>query len=162
MFTKEVISWWESKSCLVLVLKSHPVVKLAEIVHGPIAVVVPPVAIVRWHRHTVLPPPSIRLAWQEVLAPLEVGDLRPVVEEVQALRPQVVDAQPHRPVPRVEEGLDVVSQGLLLLAVAGHRHAASSFQALSGCSSVVLIAVIHQITFVSHPAPLLASWKKPE
>lgn len=28
------------------VLKCHPVIKLAEIVHGPVAVVVPPVAIV--------------------------------------------------------------------------------------------------------------------
>lgn len=147
----KVNSWKE------LILKCHPVIKLAEIVHGPIAVMVPPVAIVWRHRHTVLPPPSVRLARQEVFAPLEVWDLCPIIEKVQAFRSQVVDAQPDGPVPRVEEWLDVVGEGLLLLAVAGHRHAAATFQALPGRSGVVLIAVVHKVTFVSDPASLLAT-----
>lgn len=144
---------WKSE-----ILKCHPVVKLAHIVHGPAAVVVPPVAVVRRHGHTVFPPASVGLAGQEVLAPLEVRDSSAVVEQVHALGAQVVDAEPHGPVPRVEEGLDVVGQGLLLFAVAGHRHPPAALQTLPGRSGVILIAVVDQVTFVSHPATFLTAW----
>ncbi len=144
-------------SWIKFILKRHPVVKLAQIVHGPIAVVVPPITVVWRHRHTVLSPPSVRLAGQEVFAPLEVRDPCPVIEQVHALRSEVVDAQPDGPVPRVEEWLDVVGEGLLLLPVTGHRQAAAAFQALPGRSSVILITVVHKVTFVSYPASLLAA-----
>lgn len=92
-----------------------------------------------------------------MFAPLEVGDPGPVFEQIHAVGSQVVDAKPDRPVPRVEERLDVVGEGLLLLAVAGHRHAAAALQALPGSSSIVLITVVHKITFVSYPSSLLAT-----
>lgn len=140
-------------------LKSHPVIKFAHIVHGSIAVVVPPVAIIWRHRHAVLSPPSIWLAGQEVLTPLEVRDPSSIVKEVQALRAEVVDSQPDRPVSRVEEVLYVVSQGLLLLSITGHCHASSTFYALPGCSGIIFQAVVHQVTLVSNPLSLLATFE---
>ena len=140
-----------------LVLKCHPVVELTEIVHGPVAVVVPPVAIVRRHGHAVFPPPAVGLTRQEVFTPLEVRHPRAVVEKVHALRAQVVDAQPDGPVPRVKERLDVVGERLLLPAVAGHRHTAAALQALPGCSGVVFEGVVGKVAFVSYPAALLAT-----
>ena len=119
---------------------------------------VPPVAVVRRHRHAVLPPPAVRLARQEVFAPLEVGDARAVVKQVHALGEKVVDAQPHGPVPGLVEGLDVVCHRLLLPAVAGHGQAATALQALAGRPRVVLKVSVDQVTLVAHPAPFLASW----
>lgn len=140
-----------------MILKCHPVVKLAQVVHCSIAVMVPPVAVVRRHRHAVFPPSPVRLTGQEVFAPLKVGNPRLVVEDVIALGSQVVDAEPHGPVPRVEKGLDVVREGLLLPAVPGHCQAAAAFQTLPGCAGVVLKVVVDEVALVSYPATLLAT-----
>ncbi|KAG5846627.1 hypothetical protein ANANG_G00116980 [Anguilla anguilla] len=111
-------------------------VKLTEVVHAPVTVVVPPVSVIRGHGHTVLPLASVRLAGQVVLAPLEVGDARAVLEQVEPFRALVVDPQPHRPVPRVEEGFGVVGQGLLLLPVPRHGHPAAPLLAQLRCPGI--------------------------
>lgn len=119
---------------------------------------VPPVAVIRRHRHAVFPSSSVRLTGQEVFAPLKVRNLRLVIINVAALRSQVVNAKPHGPVPRMEEGLDVVRECLLLPAVTGHCQAAAAFQALPGCTGIVLVVVVDEVALVSYPATFLATF----
>lgn len=132
-------------------------IKLTEVIHVPVTIVVPPVPIIWRHGHAVLPLASVWLAGEEVLAPLEVGDSCVVLKQVESLRAQVINAQPHRPVPRLEESLDVLCQGFLLLPVLRHGHPAAPLHALLSCTWVRLICAVDQIALIPHPPALLTS-----
>lgn len=106
--------------------------ELADVVEAPLAVVVPPGAVVRGLRHAVLQRAAVGLigaerVWRGAglgaglrpgrLVPGEEGHALAVLEEVEALGAPVVHAQPHRPVVGSQRRTQVASERFHLLAV---------------------------------------------
>lgn len=106
--------------------------ELADVVEAPLAVVVPPGAVVRGLRHAVLQRAAVGLVRAERVRrgaglgaelgagcamPGEEGHALAVFEEVEALGAPIVYAQPHRPVVGSERRAQVAGERLHLLAI---------------------------------------------
>lgn len=102
--------------------------ELADVVEAPLAVVVPPGAVVRSLRHAVLECAAVGLVGAERVrrgaglgvgrtVPSEEGHALAVLEEVQALGAPVVHAYPHWPVVGSQRPAQVAGERFHLLAV---------------------------------------------
>lgn len=146
--------------------------ELADIVQAPLALVVPPGAVVRCLGHAVLQRAAVGLIGAEWVrrgagpcpglgaghtVPGKEGHTLAVLEEVEALGAPIVHTQPHRPVVGGERRAKVAGEHFHLLAVRGLRQAPASCRAPRLRSRLRLEVAREQEALVAKAHPLQAA-----
>lgn len=142
--------------------------ELANIVEAPLAVVVPPGAVVRGLRHAVLERAAVRLVGAERVrrgagpgaglgaggaVPGEEGHALAVLEEVEALGAPVVHTQPHGPVVGGKRRAQMASKHFHLLTIRRLRQASAPRHAsrLRRCLSLEVAREQEALVAKAHP-----------
>lgn len=135
---------------------------LADVIHTPLAVIVPPLPIIRTEGDAVLTSTTVGLSHQVVAVPVEDRDPLPALKEPQAFRPPVMDAHPGRPVIGLEHVVQVATQDGQLSGIRRHGQVSSPEHAQFLCTVVDLEVLEDKEAFALGAPASQATWNGAE
>lgn len=127
---------------------------LADVIHAPFTVIVPPLPIIRTEGDTVLTGTTIGLSHQVVAVPVKDRDPLPTLKEPQAFCPPIMDAHPGRPVIGLEDIMQITAQDSQFSGICRHGKVSSPENTQFLCTIIDLKVLEDQKAFaLSPPAP---------